>query len=127
MGLRLRMGPVSVSSRGRIGVRAGPLSMYSGGSRRRTKSGGWGLLGLLLAAAIILSAAIQYWMYVLPALIVATVIAFKLRTRGRARRAEAHARWLAAPPPPLELPGRFTQNWIASNVPRLHPGQVPVL
>jgi hypothetical protein len=43
------------------------------------------------------------------------------------RAREAHEAWLAAPPPPLRLPGRFTQNWIANNVPELHPGQVPVL
>lgn len=39
----------------------------------------------------------------------------------------AHERWLAAPPPPLSLPGRFTQTWIAHNAPELHPGQIPML
>lgn len=43
------------------------------------------------------------------------------------RQAEELQRWLKAPPPPLPLPGRFTDNWFAANVPRLHPGQVPVL
>lgn len=39
----------------------------------------------------------------------------------------AHAQWLAGPPPPLQLPGRFTQTWITQHVPQLHPGQIPVL
>jgi hypothetical protein len=39
----------------------------------------------------------------------------------------AHQRWLESPPPPLQLPARFTQGWIEENVPYLHPGQVPVL
>jgi hypothetical protein len=44
------------------------------------------------------------------------------------RQAElAHQEWLSSPPPPLPLPGRFTQKWIEENVPYLHPGQVPVL
>jgi hypothetical protein len=43
------------------------------------------------------------------------------------QRVEAYRRWLEGPPPPLSLPGRFTQNWIAENVPQLHPGQLPVL
>jgi hypothetical protein len=38
-----------------------------------------------------------------------------------------HEQWLADPPPPLQLPGRFTQTWITQHVPHLHPGQVPVL
>lgn len=25
------------------------------------------------------------------------------------------------------MPGRFTENWLAANVPNLHPGQVPAL
>jgi hypothetical protein len=48
--------------------------------------------------------------------------------KQRARQAElAHQAWLAGPPPPLTMPGRFTQNWITENVPHLHPGQVPEL
>jgi hypothetical protein len=46
----------------------------------------------------------------------------------RARQARtAHEQWLAGPPPPLRLPGRFTQTWITQHVPHLHPGQIPVL
>jgi hypothetical protein len=51
------------------------------------------------------------------------------RAGGRAREQQRadHARWLAAPPPPIQFPSRFTQNWIMENVPTLHPGQVPML
>ena len=31
MGMRVRMGPFSVNSRGRVGVSAGPVSFYGGG------------------------------------------------------------------------------------------------
>jgi hypothetical protein len=44
------------------------------------------------------------------------------------RQAElARQAWLQSPPPPLPVPGRFTQRWIEENVPYLHPGQGPVL
>jgi hypothetical protein len=53
VGMRVRMGPVSVSSRGRVGLRAGPVSMYGGGRRRSSSSGGSGaLIGVLIAIAI---------------------------------------------------------------------------
>ena len=39
----------------------------------------------------------------------------------------AHAAWLASPAPPLELPGRSTQNWIVETVRSCSPGQVRVL
>jgi hypothetical protein len=45
----------------------------------------------------------------------------------RRREAEAFRAWLAAPAPPLAFPARFTQNWLAENVPYLHPGHVPLL
>jgi hypothetical protein len=60
--------------------------------------------------------------------------AAKREQQARERAAEqahqariAHEQWLADPPPPLQLPGRFTQTWITQHVPHLHPGQVPVL
>jgi hypothetical protein len=43
------------------------------------------------------------------------------------QQAAAHRRWLMAPPERCSFPPRFTQEWIAANVPRLHPGQVPML
>jgi Type I restriction enzyme R protein N terminus (HSDR_N) len=33
----------------------------------------------------------------------------------------------AGSPPPLQMPARFTEKWIAANVGRLHPGQIPTL
>jgi hypothetical protein len=42
-------------------------------------------------------------------------------------RLETQHRWLKGPPPALQVPGRFTENWFAANVPSLHPGQVPAL
>jgi hypothetical protein len=39
MGIRLRLGPFSISSRGRVGVRVGPVAAYGGGrGRRRAKA-----------------------------------------------------------------------------------------
>jgi hypothetical protein len=52
----------------------------------------------------------------------------KRRAAVRQRQALlAHQRWLGSPPPPLQLPARFTQRWIEENVPYLHPRQVPAL
>ena len=53
MGMRVRMGPFSVSSRGRVGVNAGPVSFYGGGSRR-SSSGGGGLLAGLIALGVLI-------------------------------------------------------------------------
>jgi hypothetical protein len=57
MSIWLRAGPFKVSSRGRVGVRVGPVSAYGGG-RRRSRSGdsvsGWGLLlGLVMVLLVI--------------------------------------------------------------------------
>jgi hypothetical protein len=54
MGMRVRLGPVSLSSRGRVGVHAGPVSFYGGGSRGRSSDApgafavllGFGLLAI---------------------------------------------------------------------------------
>jgi hypothetical protein len=206
MGMRVRIGPFSVSSRGRVGVHAGPVSVYGGGRRRRNSGGsgaGAGCLGLLIALAVIVFVVMwplslvghavgltpswhqlmnrdHVWehqhyplvglrylgaagivLLALGAVLVPLVILAGKRQDERDRMAalqaaererlaaaeeaerkrlakeqaaeldrrarEAHETWLAAPPPRLNLPGRFTQNWIAKNVPELHPGQVPVL
>ena len=50
---------------------------------------------------------------------------WKRRREERARI--AHEAWLAGPAPTLDVPSRFTQDWIVKNVPRLHPGQIPTL
>jgi hypothetical protein len=204
--MRVRAGPFSVSSRGRVGVRAGPVSVYGGGKRRRSSGNsgaGAGCLGAIIAVAVVVFVVMwplslighalgltpswhqlmnrnhvwEHQHYPLVGLrylgaagivvCVLGVIAFPLvvlagkrqaeRDRLAAQQAaererlaaaqeaerkriakeqsaererwarEAHEEWLAAPAPRLELPGRFTQNWIAKNVSELHPGQIPVL
>ena len=47
--------------------------------------------------------------------------------RERVMKIIHHRASLASPPPPLSLPKRISQKWVAENVPYLHPGQVPVL
>jgi hypothetical protein len=51
MGMRIRLGPASVSSRGRVGLRAGPVSVYGGGRRRRSRGAG----PLVVVAVLILT------------------------------------------------------------------------
>jgi hypothetical protein len=183
MGMRVRVGPVSVSSRGRVGVNAGPVSVYGGGRRRRTSSSGtWsGLIGLAIVLGLIVIAVmwplslfghaigltpswhelmhhdhvwehqhypligLRYLGSAAALLCCMALLGYALHVAGRGRVQErrrlsaevaakreqhaqaAHAAWLASPPPPLELPGRFTQNWVVQTVPQLHPGQVRVL
>lgn len=55
MSLRVRMGPVSLSSRGRVGVHTGPVSWSGGGARRRS-GGGVGLLGFLVVVGFVIFA-----------------------------------------------------------------------
>lgn len=38
MSVRVRLGPFSISSRGRVGARVGPVSVYGGGYRRKRRS-----------------------------------------------------------------------------------------
>src|SRR3954471_24571747 len=52
MGMRVRMGPFSVSSRGRVGVSAGPVSFYGGGSRRSRSNDS--LLARLVAICVVI-------------------------------------------------------------------------
>lgn len=40
MSIRLRLGPFSVSSRGRVGARVGPVGVYAGGRRRTRRAAG---------------------------------------------------------------------------------------
>ncbi len=136
MGMRLRVGPVSVSSRGRVGVRAGPVSVYGGGRRRSSRSSndGWAYLILLVLVVAAIGLAIKYWYVTAPVLVLLCIGAVMVAQRNKERKAaeavaaqEALERWLAGPPPVLEVPGRFTQNWFAAHVPALHPGQVPAL
>lgn len=57
MSLWVGLGPFRVSSRGRVGVRAGPVGIYGGGRRRRSssndESGCAVILAILLVCAVI--------------------------------------------------------------------------
>jgi hypothetical protein len=172
--LRVRMGPFSVSSRGRVGVSAGPVS-WSGGGGGSGGSGAFAaLIGLVLVVGLVIVVVMwplsvwghaihltpswhqlmnrdKAWMhehyslvglrYAGAAASLLTIAFVALRPVGtrylrhaaeraaeeERQLAQAHRQWLEAPPPFLTLPGRFTENWIANNVPLLHPGQVPIL
>jgi type II secretory pathway pseudopilin PulG len=194
VGARIRVGPVSVTSRGRVGVRAGPVYVSGGGRRRKSgSSGGMGaLIAVIIAVGIVVFAvmwplslwghAIQLtpswhqlihrnhaWMHehyplvglryigaAVLLILMGAALSMPLFASAKKRAAEQqrleseqaaeraqqareqaaerarqarvhHEQWLAGPPPPLQLPGRFTQTWITQHVPHLHPGQVPVL
>jgi hypothetical protein len=87
-----------------------------------------------MLVVIVLAIIIKFW----PVLVVGGLVflvvwlatkekrAEQAAARARAR-AEAQQRWLQAPPPTLYVPARFSEQWFAKNVPRLHPGQVPTL
>jgi hypothetical protein len=91
--LWLRVGPLSVSSRGRIGVRAGPVSAYGGGRRRSNSSGRTGgiIFALLLTVGLIAVAVklmIAYWFVTLPVVgivIVLVLVAIASREDRAAR------------------------------------------
>jgi hypothetical protein len=141
VGMRIRLGPVSVSSKGRVGVRAGPVSVYGRRrrrSRRRSSSGGGGALIGLLGVVLVVGLVIEYWYIVVPVLVAVLTAVVAASNQNKQRQAEeaaaaeqarveAQHRWLEGPPPRLQVPGRFTENWFAANVPSLHPGQIPAL
>jgi hypothetical protein len=144
MSVWLRMGPVKVSSRGRVGVKAGPVSFYGGGSRRRrsrsrsSSSDGGGALVAVIAIVVVIALIVTYWYIAVPVLVVfgvLTAIIAKATAEKRAeqaqllaeRQAETQRKWLTGPPPTLLVPGRFTDKWFAEHAPYLHPGQVPAL
>ncbi len=83
------------------------------------------LIATLVASAVI--AAVKYWFISVPAFALLIFVASIMKTRAIERKRQRYEQWLASPAPPLTVPGRFTQEWIAVNVPRLHPGQVSTL
>lgn len=102
MSARIRLGPFSLSSRGRAGVRVGPVSFYGGGRRRKRRSAS------------------------------NSRTRFQDRQRAsttsvRERDPVRLEAWLKAPPPQLILPHRFTQNWFQENAASIHPGQARAL
>jgi hypothetical protein len=56
----------------------------------------------------------------------APILAARARAEAEAK-AKAQREWLHGPPPTLYVPRRFSEDWFADNVPKLHPGQVPTL
>jgi hypothetical protein len=124
---RVRVGPLSYGpKRGQRGIHAGPFS-----ASYNVNNPVFGAFMLLVVIVAIVKA---FWPYLLAA--AAALVLILVLTRGlRAEHAAAAKKqrelqvqqWLRSPPPPLPLPGRFTDNWFAANVPSLHPGQVPVL
>lgn len=58
MSVRVKVGPVNVSSTGRVGVKAGPVYVSGGGRRRRRSSGSSGDGGSLLLALIAIAVVI---------------------------------------------------------------------
>jgi hypothetical protein len=121
-----RLGPIGLSSRGRVGVRAGPVSVYGGGRRSRKSSGGGGIAVLFLILVVI-GLVVTYWYVAVPLIVVLLIVGVVVASGSQDRARKRHEEWLAAPPPPFIAPSRFTEKWIASNVPALHPGQVPDL
>ena len=95
--VRVKAGPLSVSSRGRVGVRAGPVGIYGGGGRG---SGGGAILGIVVFALIVVLIA-TYWYVVLAIVGVATLIGVlvalgRSSDRRRLERQEQAAREEAA-------------------------------
>jgi hypothetical protein len=111
---------------------------------------------LFVIALTVVVYAVKYWYITMPIAVIVAIVVIAGRKAGRRAREEAetaerleraeaekaaaarreqqrqadeHARerWLAAPPPALVSPGRFTDRWFADNIPQLHPGQVPML
>src|SRR4051794_8526977 len=89
MGMRIRMGPVSLSSRGRVGVHAGPVSFYGGGRRRSGSGDGAAAFGVLLLIALVIAAvqwAIAHWYFALPALAAISYVGYLVLQAERKRQ-----------------------------------------
>lgn len=89
MTIWFRAGPFSLSSRGRVGVRAGPVGVYGGGRRRRRSSrGSGGVVAVIVVAAILIALAVEYW-YVTLGIVALLAVCLYLGARVK-RHAEAH-------------------------------------
>jgi hypothetical protein len=92
MSIWFRLGPFSASSRGRVGVRAGPVGMYGGGGRRRRRSSSdssGGVLIAIFAVVVAIAFAVKYWYVSLPVLAVILVIAVAVHKDNKQKQAEA--------------------------------------
>jgi len=130
MRLGIRLGPISLSSR--VGGRRGRGRKKSKPSASEDYVGCFVFVFVVVGGAI--AAVIKYPYVGVPALVAmgALVVWLVKVVRKGQRKAEREAldaerRWLAGPPPTLMVPGRFSDAWFATYVPRLHPGQVPAL
>jgi hypothetical protein len=78
------------------------------------------------AAALTARAAAEAQAQAERAAIEAPALAARAAAEAQAQ-AVALREWLEGPPPTLYVPRRFSEDWFADNVPKLHPAQVPAL
>ena len=79
----------------------------------------------LLAIAVI---AYAIWRVVLRPLLRPLRTKLQEADEEKARQNEEVVRqWLRGPPPVLEVPARFSEQWFATTIPSMHPGQWPSL
>ena len=123
---RVRFGPLSYGPGGRRGIHLGPFSASYNVNNPFMN----GLMLLVLVVAIVEA----LWPLLLGGVVLTVAVLLVTRDAraarreaARQRRAEELQRWVASPPPTLFVPTRFSEQWFAANVPRLHPGQIPAL
>jgi hypothetical protein len=145
---RVRVGPLSYGPKGRRGIHAGPFS-----ASYNVHNPAFGAFMLLVVVLAVVS---KIWPLLLVGAVVFVPVwlvtkgkrdasAAEARRQAAIRdetaqrlaaerdaaeaqaRAKAQREWLEGPPPTLYVPRRFSEDWFATNVPHLHPGQVPTL
>jgi hypothetical protein len=106
MSLWFRAGPFSASTRGRVGVRVGPVGYTTGGRRRRqseSTAAGWVALFILALVAVAVLAVVRlvilgvvyvvnHWMFVLAVLLGIWLLLASPKLYRRRRRARAERR-----------------------------------
>ncbi len=110
MSMRIRIGPISVGSSGRYGIRMGPVSFYGGGRRRQGGGCGSLLVQLAIGATIVLVVKyfVKYW-YVAAASGAAAVLGLLLigvMVEPRARRARSRLKACAHTIDSVKVDGR---------------------
>jgi hypothetical protein len=123
---RLRIGPLSYGPKGRRGLHLGPLNMSY-----NTRNPAFGAFMLLVIVVALVKTLWPYLLLFGVVFLTAWLLTKEKREEQAAaakqRQVQEIQQWLKGAPPPLPLPARFTDNWFAANVPKLHPGQVSVL
>lgn len=105
MSLWFRVGPLSLSSRGRVGARLGPVKVYGGGrSRRGSNDELVGLVAVVFVVSLLIAAVVAFWKVIL----IVAAIAVGLGAAGLAGVAWVAKRSEPATtaPSPLELQQR---------------------